>query len=101
MADLDEGERLVLEMRRMGFSRELAMKACFCRCDQKVLRAAWRRLERKRLLLKKIIKTGKPEQARRLETRERWQMCLVEMKDGSYRMFFKLPEMPKLPKIDD
>ena len=89
MADLDEGERLVLELRRTGFSRPLLMQACLCDFDRKILQAAWRRLDRKRLLLKKIIKTGKGEPARRLETRERWQMCLMEMEDKTYRIFFR------------
>lgn len=94
LARLDRGEQLVLEMRRMGFTRRMALEACLRPLDRRIIRAAWRRLERHRRTLEQVLKSGQPHRARRIEADAvpQWQMCLMEMEDGRFKMFFRRVE---------
>jgi hypothetical protein len=100
LADLDQGERLVLELRAMGFSRRLALKVCWTDKDKSLLEAAWKRLERHQEALKEALKTGKPQRSRRLATPvEEFELIMVEQPDDSWKFSFR-KLVPKSEKND-
>ena len=91
MADLDAEERLVLELRMIGFSRPAALEACLREEDRRVLRAAWRRFERHRETIKKVLKSGKPHAAQRFKPNAGPEMELMfaETADNRLKIFFQ------------
>jgi hypothetical protein len=59
MAQMDSGERIVLQLQRRGMGRRSALAACYSDQDRKLLEAAWRRFDRKKETLKEVLQSGK------------------------------------------
>ena len=59
MAQMDSGERIVLQLQRRGLGRRGALAACYTDEDKKLLEAAWRRFDRKKDILKAVLQSGK------------------------------------------
>jgi hypothetical protein len=100
LAGLDAGERLVLDVRRFGVSREHALSICYTELDRKLLQAAWKRFERHRTTLKRVLLSGVAHKSRRIR-----QVCgedglepvFVEMPDHSLKISFQ----KVVPENDD
>jgi hypothetical protein len=59
MAQMDSGERIVLQLRLKGLERDLALAACYTEEDRKLLQAAWKRFDRHKDLFKQVLMSGK------------------------------------------
>jgi hypothetical protein len=59
MAQMDSGERIVLQLRLRGLERDLALAACYTDEDRKILQAAWKRFDRHKDLFKQVLMSGK------------------------------------------
>jgi hypothetical protein len=59
MAQMDSGERIVLQLRLKGLERDLALAACYTDEDRKILQAAWKRFDRHKELFKEVLMSGK------------------------------------------
>jgi hypothetical protein len=66
LAGLDEGEKLVIEVRLLGLGREQALELCLTKKDHLLLQAAWKRFERHQGALKATLESGEPHRARRI-----------------------------------
>lgn len=90
LAALDEDERLVLELRCVGFTRKQALISCFSRLDRSYLQAAWKRFERLRGAIKQVLKTGKPLENRRIHRKEPpLELIFIQMPDLSLKISFR------------
>ncbi|HKW75594.1 MAG TPA: hypothetical protein VJN64_08730 [Terriglobales bacterium] len=97
-AILNDDERLVLELRLIGFGREQALASCFSEEDRKYLQAAWKRFERFREGIKEVLKTGKLLQDRRIHRTELpLELIFIQMEDMSLKISFRksVPESPE------
>jgi hypothetical protein len=67
LAEMDAGERIVLDLQRIGFGRDAALQSCLTDDDRKFLQAAWKRFDRHRDSLKTVLSGGKarPAEGRR------------------------------------
>jgi hypothetical protein len=63
MAQMDSGERIVLQLRLKGLERDVALAACYTDEDRKLLQAAWKRFDRHKELFKEVLMSGKPVSA--------------------------------------
>ena len=88
MANLNTPELIVLEMRAIGFTRELALKACYDEDDRRYIQAAWRRVERHKWAISKVLKSGKEVKCKREEIEPR-EMILIAGENGEVRMAFR------------
>lgn len=98
LAELDEAERLVLDLRLMGFRREDAFAACFSDEDRRYLQAGWKRFERHKGNLRKVLQSGKKHRARRAKTAgPEMELVLVETPDNRLKISFRklVPEIVK------
>jgi hypothetical protein len=96
LAALDGGERLVVELKQAGFSRETALRACLKDEDRRYLQAAWKRFYRDRGRFSRALLTGKPRRARKEQTE--WpelELCLVETEEGELKISFKNKVVPE------
>ena len=59
MAQMDSGERIVLQLRLKGLERDVALAACYTDEDRKILQAAWKRFDRHKDLFKQVLMSGK------------------------------------------
>jgi len=59
MAQMDSGERIVLQLRLKGLERDVALAACYTEEDRKLLQAAWKRFDRHKDLFKQVLMSGK------------------------------------------
>jgi hypothetical protein len=59
MAQMDSGERIVLQLRLKGLERDLALASCYTDEDRKILQAAWKRFDRHKDLFKQVLMSGK------------------------------------------
>jgi hypothetical protein len=59
MAQMDSGERIVLQLRLRGLERDVALAACYTDKDRKLLQAAWKRFDRHKNLFKQVLMSGK------------------------------------------
>jgi hypothetical protein len=59
MAQMDSGERIVLQLRLRGLERDVALAACYTEEDRKLLQAAWKRFDRHKDLFKQVLMSGK------------------------------------------
>jgi hypothetical protein len=91
MAELDAGERLVVELRMVGFSRPAALAACLRDEDRRYLQASWRRFERHRETIKKVLKSGKRHAAQRLKANAgpELELMFMETPDNRLKIFFQ------------
>jgi hypothetical protein len=90
LAGLDGGERLVLELQWIGFSRYAALRACLTDEDRRYLEAAWKRFERDRERLSEVLKSGKKGRGKRrhAEVPER-ELILMETGEGELKISFR------------
>ncbi len=95
MAQMDSGERIVLQLQRKGLGRRGALAACYTDEDRKLLEAAWRRFDRKKETLKEVLQSGKAIPARRqsLNTgnrpRAEVEMILIEVPGNGMKISFR------------
>lgn len=90
LADLDAGERIVLDLRLMGLGWRDAMEACLTEEDRKILHSAWRRFDRHKGVLKRVLTTGKPHRIKRIEAPSaNLELMFAEAEEGSLKIFFK------------
>ncbi|HLK08014.1 MAG TPA: hypothetical protein VKV30_08740 [Candidatus Angelobacter sp.] len=91
LTDLDPGERLVMELRVIGFGREAALEACFTDADRLVLQAAWRRFERHKGAMSAVLLSGEPQRARRLqrEPESEPELIFIETPEGKLKISFR------------
>jgi hypothetical protein len=90
---MDAGERMVLELQRIGLARESALAACFSEDDRKVLQAAWKRFDRHKASLKAVLSTGKADPVRRSQRvgpdEEKLELIFVEAPGKGMKISFK------------
>src|SRR4029077_19389776 len=95
LAAMDAGERIVLDLQRIGFGRDSALQACRTDDDRKLLQAAWKRFDRHRDTLKTLLSGGKarPAEGRR-RIRQSHQVRLTQGKPESELelIFIETPE---------
>jgi hypothetical protein len=60
MAQMDSGERIVLQLRLRGLERDFALATCYTDEDRKILQAAWKRFDRHKELFREVLMSGKP-----------------------------------------
>lgn len=91
LTDLDPGERLVMDLRVIGFGREAALAACFTEDDKRVLQAAWRRFERHKEAISAVLQSGEPHRARRLqrEAEPEPELIFIKTPDGKLKISFR------------
>jgi hypothetical protein len=95
LAGMDAGERIVLELQRIGFARESALAACFSENDRKVLQAAWKRFDRHKASLKAVLSTGKADPVRRSQRagpkqdHDKLELIFVEIPGKGTKISFK------------
>ena len=65
LAQMDSGERIVLQLRLRGLERDVALAACYTEEDRKLLQAAWRRFDRHKDIFKQVLMSGKSLATRR------------------------------------
>jgi len=68
MAQMDSGERIVLQLRLRGLERDVALAACYTDKDRKLLQAAWKRFDRHKDLFKQVLMSGKSLANKRPQT---------------------------------
>ena len=95
MAQMDSGERIVLQLQRKGLGRRGALAACYTDEDRKLLEAAWRRFDRKKETLKEVLQSGKAIPARRHglnsgnQPRAEVEMVLIEVPGKGMKISFR------------
>jgi len=95
MAQMDSGERIVLELLRKGLGRRGALAACYTEEDRKLLEAAWRRFDRKKEALKGVLQSGKAIPTRQQglnagdQPRGEVEMVLIEIPGGGMKISFR------------
>jgi hypothetical protein len=90
LAGLDTAERLVMELRLMGFGRRAALRACLTDDDRRYLQAAWKRFDRNKDKLGEALESGEVAAARKggAERAER-ELMLVEVEEGKVKISFR------------
>jgi hypothetical protein len=68
LAQMDSGERIVLQLRLRGLERDVALAACYTDEDRKLLQAAWKRFDRHKDLFKQVLMSGKSLANKRPQT---------------------------------
>jgi hypothetical protein len=98
LAGLDQGEKLVIEVRLLGLGREQALQLCHTEEDRRTLQAAWKRFERHQGALKATLLSGEPHRARRIpkpNPEVPIELVLVQTRSGTKISFQKLvPQVP-------
>jgi len=95
MAQMDSGERIVLQLQRRGLGRRGALAACYTEEDRKLLEAAWRRFDRKKEALKGVLQSGKAIPTRQQglnagdQPRGEVEMVLIEIPGGGMKISFR------------
>jgi hypothetical protein len=90
LADLDAGERLVLDLQVIGFGREAALRACLTDEDRRYLQAAWKRFDRNKARLSEVLQSGKEAPPRHGEAE--WpelELIFVETDEGELKISFR------------
>jgi hypothetical protein len=91
LAELDEGEQMVLELRAVGFTRNMALDACYTSDDRRFLQSAWRRLERDKDLIKKVLKSGQPCHKKPVKNvAEDVELVMLQGEDGKVKISFRI-----------
>jgi hypothetical protein len=86
LAGMDDAEDVVMGMRAKGFPRKIALMAVVDHWDRKILGAAWRRFDRDKKLLRKVLETGLP--AGRKPSPRAPNMMFLLGEDGKLKIFF-------------
>lgn len=89
LANLDSGERLVLDLKLMGLSWRDSIAACLTYEDRTILNTAWRRFDRHEDLLKQVLLTGRAQQIRRTASVPELELMFTEGEDQRLKIFFK------------
>lgn len=95
LAGMDAGERIVVDLQRIGFGRESALAACYSEDDRKLLQAAWKRFDRHKESLKAVLSSGKAGTARRTQKaatkadEEKLELVFIEIPGGGLKIGFK------------
>jgi hypothetical protein len=91
LTDLDPGERIVMDLRVIGFGRETALAACFTDDDKRVLQAAWRRFDRHKGTISAVLQSGEPHRARRLprDPEAELELIFIESPEGKLKISFR------------
>jgi hypothetical protein len=95
MAQMDSGERIVLQLQRKGLGRRGALAACYTDEDRKLLEAAWRRFDRKKETLKEVLQSGKAIPTKRQganagdQPRAEVEMVLIEVPGVGMKISFR------------
>jgi hypothetical protein len=95
MAQMDSGERIVLQLQRKGMGRRGALAACYTDEDRKLLEAAWRRFDRKKETLKEVLQSGKAIPSKRQgantgnQPRTEVEMVLIEVPGKGMKISFR------------
>jgi hypothetical protein len=89
LADLDAGERLVIDLQLIGFGRDAALAACLRDEDRRYLQAAWKRFDRNKERLSEAMQSGKaaPPRQGEAEWPER-ELIFVETDEGELKISF-------------
>lgn len=89
LANLDPGERIVLDLKLMGLSFREAIAACLTAEDRNILNTAWRRFDRHKNVVKQTLLTGKTQHIRRKGSVPELELMFTEGDDGRLKIFFK------------
>lgn len=89
LANLDPGERMVLDLKLMGLSFREAIGACLTAEDRNILNTAWRRFDRHKHVVKQALLTGKPQDILRKGSVPELELMFTEGEDGRLKIFFK------------
>jgi hypothetical protein len=93
LAGMDAGERIVVELQRIGFAREAALAACYSEEDRKLLQAAWKRFDRHKESLKAVLSLGKADPARRTQQADpneaQLELIFIEIPGKGMKISFK------------
>jgi len=95
MAQMDSGERIVLQLQRKGLGRRSALAACYTDEDRKLLEASWRRFDRRKETLKEVLQSGKSVPTRREgvnaadQSRAEVEMVLIEVPGKGIKISFR------------
>jgi hypothetical protein len=91
LADLDPGERIVMDLQMIGFGREGALAACSTEEERRFLQAAWRRFDRHKGALSASLQSAQPHRARRLKTdaQTAMELLFLETPEGGLKISFR------------
>lgn len=91
MTEIDPGERLVMDLRMIGFGREAALAACSTEDERRFLQAAWRRFDRHKGALSEALQSGEPHRARRIQAppQDELELIFIETADGGLKISFR------------
>lgn len=89
LANLDPGERIVLDLKVMGLSWREAIAACLTAEDRKILNTAWRRFDRHKNVVKQALLSGKPQHILRKGSVPELELMFAEGEGGRLKIFFK------------
>ncbi|MBZ5508365.1 MAG: hypothetical protein LAO78_23130 [Acidobacteriia bacterium] len=91
LAEMDAGERMVLDLRLIGFGREGALAACSTDDERKWLQAAWKRFDRHKDALKAVLQSGESHPTRRVkgEIQPQIELIFLETPDGGLKISFR------------
>ena len=89
LANLDSGEKLVLDLKLMGLSWRDSVAACLTHEDRTILNTAWRRFGRHKDLLKQVLLTGKAREIRRTASVPELELMFTEGEEQRLKIFFK------------
>jgi hypothetical protein len=102
MAQMDSGERIVLQLRLRGLERDFALATCYTDEDRKILQAAWKRFDRHKELFKEVLMSGKPLPTQRsrpgqpsnpandtLSATPQLEMIFIELPQGGMKISFR------------
>jgi hypothetical protein len=89
LANLDPGEKIVLDLRLMGLRWRDSVAACLTHEDRTILNTAWRRFDRHKDLLKQVLLTGKAQEIRRTASVPELELMFTEGEEQRLKIFFK------------
>jgi len=89
LANLDPGERIVLDLKLMGLRWREAIAACLTAADRSILNTAWRRFDRHKNVVKEALLTGKVQHIVRKTSLPELELMFTEGEDGRVKIFFR------------
>jgi hypothetical protein len=91
LAEMDPGERIVMDLQMIGFGREGAMAACSTEDERRFLQAAWRRFDRHKGALSESLQSGESHTARRVQGAPQppMELLFLETPDGGLKISFR------------
>jgi hypothetical protein len=89
LANLDAGERVVLDLKLLGLSWRDSIGACLIPEDRTILNTAWRRFDRHKNVMKQALLTGKHQHTRRIASVPDVELMFTEGDSGRLKIFFR------------